>query len=264
MTGVALVVGGATAAGRTAALGLARGGFSVVAAGPPEDSGAALARAILRDGGVALACDIDPATDRGAREAVDQAVRTFGGLDVLVLSAAPEEERSVLKLEAETWERALRSGVTAAFACCRAAAARMLEARRPGRIVCLMGSEGLRAPRFGRVHWATVNGALWGLVRSLAAELRHKDVTVNAVAVNSGSSPVLDGEPEAGSPELEALPDLVSFLISPAAAEVTGQVVCLEGERLALLRTLDTVGALAPRGGWTPDEIARRWPDLCR
>jgi hypothetical protein len=54
------------------------------------------------------------------------------------------------------------------------------------------------------------------------------------------------------------------FLVSEDAAEITGQVVAVSGGKLSVLRSVESSGAVAADGDWSPDEIATRWAELSR
>jgi NAD(P)-dependent dehydrogenase (short-subunit alcohol dehydrogenase family) len=267
MTKAALIVGVESEAGRVVARHLCRQGLAIVAAGPPSGEAAAVVRALVRQGGEAVTHIADVTKPEGAGDAVARTVELFGGLEALILSSTAADERSVLRLDQATWDGALRDHLSTTMFCCQAAVRWMLEARHAGSVICLTSSEGLRARRFGQAHGAVVSGGICGLVRAMGLELRHKGVTINGVTLEQWEvdSTAADSRDETSSePHFESLPPLISFLTSDLAREITGQVICLEGQRLSILRTLDTVGALAPVGGWTPDDIARRWSELAR
>jgi NAD(P)-dependent dehydrogenase (short-subunit alcohol dehydrogenase family) len=272
---VALVTNATTRAGTVVASGLARRGFTVIV-GPRQSPSAreldgqwaeagALAREIVKSGGTAVPCRFDLSTDDGARNAVESATKTFGALDLLVACSAFEGERALSKIEAESWRRGHDAYLTSTFLSCQAAARWMIDAGHPGHITCLTGVEGLRAREFGAIHQASVAGAVCGLVRSLALELRHKKVSVNAVALGAahraGERPTDGGDPESDR-ELSTLVPLLGFLTEKP--EITGLVICLDGRRLSLLRTVETVGALPPEEGWTSEAITQRWAELSR
>lgn len=274
---VALVVGAWTAEGKVVSRGLIRQGYSVVATTQPIPNGAsrtsletessALVRALVKSGGSAVGHDDEISDSIGAQRAVDRALETFGGLDLLVFCPHPGGERSLLRLDDGSWSEGLTAYLTSCFMCCQAAIRHMVGGQGPGRVVTLTGSAGLRTRQFGHVREATLSGAICGLVRSIALELRHKELTINAITL-ADRHPTTPNSKDGSLPQersgVETLVPLIEFLCSPGGCEISGQVISVDGKRLSLLRTVETIGALAPEGGWTLESIGIRWHELTR
>jgi 3-oxoacyl-[acyl-carrier protein] reductase len=223
---VALVTGGSPAVTRAVARRLARDGLAV-AVNDPRDGAPEVVGAIREDGGVAEAFTAD-VTDEGQVADLAAAVAgSLGPIEVLVLGAA--DPRPEAPLAAVAWEdhvaqlelflkrpvllgRALLPGMTA---------------RRSGRIV-QVDADVLDGCRPGRIAYATAKSAQMGLTRSWARALAPLGITVNTIA------PALvagDDRDEVPVPTRRAVAQAVSFVVSEAAAFVTGQRIVVDGGR---------------------------------
>src|SRR5262249_10843861 len=139
---VALVTGGSRGIGRAACELLAGAGASVVVNFRSREGEAArVARAITRSGGRATAVGADIADEERAHALVEETVRLYGRLDVLVNNAGIWEEGSLLTLSAARWRRTMTVNLDAIFFCSQAAA-RVMKGQRSGRIVNLSSTAG--------------------------------------------------------------------------------------------------------------------------
>lgn len=117
-----------------------------------------------------------------------------------------------------------------------------------GRIVVMSSRAALG--RAGRAHYAASKAAVTGLVRSFAAELAPRGITVNAVSPASTETPMLRDPERAGAPVLtlpigrlisaEEVAALICFLIGPQAGAITGQTIQICGGA--------SIAGLAPAG----------------
>ena len=176
----------------------------------------------------------DLAVAQDCRRIVREALERFGGLDLLVHSAANFHRASLEETDEALWDSSLNVNARAAFLLAREAAP-SLRSRR-GRIVLLSDRMARHPPR-GYLAHAVSKAAVEGLVRALAVELAP-EVSVNGVApgavlVPEGTTPeqaqrwarktVLQrlGEPE-------DVARTVLFLCS-GPSYVTGQVIAVDG-----------------------------------
>ena len=105
---IALVTGAGAGIGRAIALRLSKEGAAVVVADVDEESGAETVRRIEADAGRSAFVLADVAVEAGAREMVDFAGRTFGGLDVLLNNAGGAPEPHFPEATPEHWLRTLQ------------------------------------------------------------------------------------------------------------------------------------------------------------
>lgn len=166
-----------------------------------------------------------------------------GRVDHLVNDAGITRDRALWKLALEDWQRVLEVNLTGAYRMLRAVAPAMRQAGR-GRVVNVASINGLRG-KFGQAAYSASKAGLIGLTRTAARELGPKGITVNAVAPGMIETPMSAGLPEevrANAVAESALGRLgrpadvagaVLFLLSDAAAHVTGHVLVVDGGQSA-------------------------------
>jgi len=174
---------------------------------------------------------------------VDQVVRTFGRVDVLVNNAAYPRgiDRVPLPdLDEAIWRKVLDIKLTGAFLLCKRVVPIMIQ-QKWGRIVNLSSIAGKRGSPATAAYNAA-NFGIQGLTQSLAMEVARHGVTVNAVCPGTIDTARMDvlGRSDGWQRQLERIPmgraasdeevaGLIAFLCSPAAAFMTGQSVNIDG-----------------------------------
>jgi pteridine reductase len=175
----ALVTGAGARVGRAIAVALGRAGMRVGVHHHTSVAGAAeTCRQIAAAGGTAVPFQADLRDRTAARRLVDDAVRAFGGLDLLVPSAAGYERLAFSAVDDAAWDEMLELNLTAPFVLAARAAPELARAR--GSIVFITCTSAT-APYKNHLPYVVSKGALRQLTRALALELAP-DVRVNAVA----------------------------------------------------------------------------------
>jgi 3-oxoacyl-[acyl-carrier protein] reductase len=232
---VALVVGGSGGIGGAIAQELARGGCRTWLTGC---SRLERARAIAAAIG-ATACALDVTRPETIDDLVEQIVTRHHRLDVLVNAAGVNVEGPAGALSDDQWGRVVEVNLNAAFRLSRAAAKPMI-LQRSGTIVHLSSIAARRGGR-GQVNYAASKAGLEAMVRVLALELGRWGIRVNAVSPGcietemtarvrkEHAERILEGIAlrRLGRPEDVAA--VVGFLVSDAAAYVTGEVIRVDG-----------------------------------
>ena len=111
---------------------------------------------------------------------VDEAVRTLGGLDILVHSAGGPSAGRIDDVTPEQWERTFAVHVHAAYRLCRRALPTMRK-NKEGAIVLVSSAAGIRGCP-NAVAYGTVKGAILQFTRMLAHDLADDNIRVNCVA----------------------------------------------------------------------------------
>lgn len=233
---VALVTGAARGIGEATARLLAGEGAHVVVLDRPEDEDAA--RALARElGGTALLVDIT------AHDAGDRIKDALGdkGLDIVVHNAGITRDKTLGKMRKEAWNQTVDVNLGAVVRLTRALSESVL--RDGGRVICLSSVAGL-AGNVGQTNYAASKAGVAGFVRALAPELAPRGITVNAIApgfietrmtaaipfVIREAGRRLSNLSQGGQPA--DVGEAVSFLASPGAQGLTGQVVRVCGGAL--------------------------------
>jgi 3-oxoacyl-[acyl-carrier protein] reductase len=237
---VAVVTGASRGIGRAVAVALAAGGASVVVTYREQEAAAEeTAARIAAAGGRAETACFDVGDADAVRVAMQNVVDRHGRMDILVNNAGLTVDTLVLRLKEEDWERVLRTNLTGAFHCTKAALRAMVRARY-GRIVNLT-SVVAEMGNAGQAAYAAAKAGLVGFTKSLAREVASRGVTVNAVApgfVETDMTATLSAEQKAFYTNVIpagriATPDevaaAVAFLASPAAGYITGHVLHVNG-----------------------------------
>jgi 3-oxoacyl-[acyl-carrier protein] reductase len=235
----AVVTGAGQGIGREIARQLALEGASVVLNDVDEALAREAARAIAGGGGVVVPAGGDVADVEATRGLVLRAVSAFGRLDVAVANAGITLHCDALDYRPEDFDRLLAVNLRASFFLAQAAARRFREQASPGRILFLSSVTGHAAIR-QMAPYGMTKSALEALARNLSLELAPLGVTVNAVAPGATATPRTLSEPGWAEAWGEATPggrvasaaDVAAaalFLLSDAAAHVTGQSLVVDG-----------------------------------
>ncbi|MFI4868876.1 MAG: bifunctional aldolase/short-chain dehydrogenase [Steroidobacterales bacterium] len=176
---VALVTGAASGIGRACVESLLKRGAAVIAL----DLNADVAGMFARPEVLGLRCDVtDPAQ---ISQALDRGVRSFGGLDLLVLNAGifPAGQRVATLADAE-WRRVMQVNLDANLSLLRETHPLLRLALRGGRVV-IIGSKNVPAPGPGAAAYSASKAALTQLARVVALEWGADGIRVNTLHPNA-------------------------------------------------------------------------------
>jgi 3-oxoacyl-[acyl-carrier protein] reductase len=235
----ALVTGAARGLGRCIAQSLAAAGAKVACIDINTETLADTVGAIRAAGGTAepIACDVTQSERVG--EAVDEVVKLWGKLTILVNNAGITRDNVIVRMKDEQWDAVLNINLRGTFLFTRAAARPMMKAR-GGRIINIASVSGLMGNP-GQVNYSASKAGVIGLTRTVARELASRNITVNAVApgfIATDMTAALGEEilqevrkqiPLGRMGEPQDVADAVLFLASDAAAFITGHVLTVDG-----------------------------------
>jgi len=180
---VAIVTGASQGIGRAIAVGLAQAGAQLVLAKHPEGRQEEIAnvkREIEALGRKALIVVTDISDVAQVRSLIDQTVRAFGRIDILVNNASWTGTGPALDVNEEEYDKTMAASVKSVFFACQAAAKVMIP-QGGGKIINIGSNFGVVAFK-GRAVYAASKAAVHHLSRALSLEWAKDGVIVNVVA----------------------------------------------------------------------------------
>ena len=266
---VAVVTGAAAGLGRAEALGLARLGATVVV----NDIAAALdASDVIDEIGAAGSKAVAVTGDISQRATADELVACadgLGGLDIVVNNAGITRDRMLFNMSDEEWDLVIAVHLRGHFLLTRNAAtywrnrAKDSGGRVFGRLVNTSSEAGLVGP-VGQANYGAAKAGIIALTMSAARALGRYGVCANAIcprARTAMTADVFGAEPQVEAGEIDPLSpehvvSLVTFLSSPAAGEVNGQVFIVYGPRVTLVSAPTAEHKFSADGpAWEPAQL---------
>lgn len=184
---------------------------------------------------VAISGDVSDSAD--ANRMVAEAIEALGSVDVLVNNAGITNDKLVLKMTEEDFEKVLKINLTGAFNMTQTVLKPMSKARQ-GAIINMSSVVGLMG-NVGQANYAASKAGLLGLTKSVAREVAGRNVRVNAIAPGFIESDMTDAIPEKAKQAMiaqvpmkrigqaEEVAQVVAFLASQEY--LTGQVIAIDG-----------------------------------
>src|SRR5690349_16394888 len=281
---VAVVTGSGRGIGRGIAMAMAAAGAKVVV----NDLGATLdgegeektpadqvVDEILTKGGVAVTNYGSVADWDQAHAMIDQAVNTFGQIDILVNVAGILRDRMLFNMTEAEWDAVIAVHLKGTFNCTRHAT-RLMRERRRGRVVSISSTSGVYG-NSGQANYGAAKDGIAGLTRVAARDVGRYGITVNAVCpgamtrmaatvpasartvraerglqtgLGARAFPLQNFGPENVAP-------FVVYLATDAARNVNGQLFLVMAGMVALLNYPAPARTIhRPSGRWTPEELA--------
>lgn len=280
---VVIVTGAGRGIGRAHALAFAAEGARVVV----NDVGSSLhgdatgetpaeqvVAEIVAAGGEAVANGDDVADWAGSRNLIQQAIDTFGTLDVLVNNAGFVRDRMLVNLSEEEWDAVVRVHLKGHFATMRHAAEYWRAESKAGRpvdarVINTSSGAGLQGS-VGQSNYGAAKAGIAGLTLTASAEFARYGATVNAIAPSARTRMTetvfadMMAAPDSGFDAMapENISPLVVWLGSAESAGITGRVFEIEGGKVALADGWRH-GVAVDRGArWAPAELGPVVADL--
>jgi NAD(P)-dependent dehydrogenase (short-subunit alcohol dehydrogenase family) len=241
---IALVTGGASGIGEAIVRMLVNGGAQAAIVDLDRRRAATLAADL---GGFAVAIEADISRSEEAERAVAETVAAFGRPNILVHAAAPlERSGPALEFSPAAWEKVIAVVLSGGYFAARAFARELTRDGRGrsahgGRIINIVSSV-VNSPRVNAAAYCSAKSGLDALTRVLALELGPHGITVNAVGPGLTITPTVDAGTSAAYKaafasqvpvgrlgEPNDIAEAVRFLVSPAAAYITGQTLYVDG-----------------------------------
>jgi 2-dehydro-3-deoxy-D-gluconate 5-dehydrogenase len=238
----AIVTGGAMGIGQGIALRLAEAGAGVMVTDINLEAATNTVNQIRSKGGKAEAIKADAASVADAKRTVQETVRAFGRLDIIVNNAGIYPFAPALQMTEELWDKVLDINLKGLFFYSQAAAQEMMNEGHGGKIINIASIDALH-PTGNLVHYDASKGGVVMVTKALALELGPHNITVNAIAPGGIQTPGAGG-PVSPDEFVQAfiaripmrrmgVPDdiakVVFFLASGASDYMTGSLVVVDG-----------------------------------
>ncbi|WP_019998211.1 SDR family oxidoreductase [Aureimonas ureilytica] len=246
----ALVTGSSSGIGEAIAVELARAGADIVVNyhGKPESAEDTVNK-VKALGRRALAVQADVSSEADVIALFDQGEDALGPLDIVVSNAGLQRDGAIADMSLDDWNTVISTNLTGGFLVGREAIRRFRKkgmredvSRSLGKLL-FDNSVHQRIPWAFRVNYAASKGGLKLLMESLAQEVAHEKIRVNAVAPGAIATAINQSEREKPG-GLEAMLKLIpygrvgepvdigrvaAFLVSDAAEYITGQTLFVDG-----------------------------------
>lgn len=239
---VAVVTGGSSGLGVTFAQALAEVGANIVLAARRLDKLSEVENDLSRLGVKVKSIQCDVSNQDQVQSLVDETLKTFGRLDIMVNNAGVAAMSPATEIAIEEWNRVVSVNLTGTFLCARTSARQMMK-RGGGKIVNIASIYGAVGDVFPASPYYATKGAVINLTRDLAVEWAPFKINVNAIAPGFFPSEMTEGifqDPHyleyinkqtplgrTGNPD--DLKGAIVFLTSQASDYVTGQTIFVDG-----------------------------------
>ncbi|MFB0563640.1 MAG: SDR family NAD(P)-dependent oxidoreductase [Candidatus Lokiarchaeia archaeon] len=233
---VALITGAASGIGREITHRFAMEGAKVSVVDLNVGDAKNVAKEIKDLGGKAIAVQCDVGDEDQVNRAVEETEKNLGSIDILVNDAGIFDLSKLSDITLEKWQIMFKVHVEGTFLCSKAVLKNMKEG---GRIINVSSVSGITGDALV-TSYSAAKAAIVGFTKSLAVEVAHKGITVNAIAPMLIYTPMIQMIDQV-APELykdipakrlgkpEDVAAVAAFLASPEASYITGQVIIVDG-----------------------------------
>lgn len=243
MSKVALITGATRGIGKQIAITLAKSGYDIAINYRTENDDLTITKNEIEKNNVkCLAVKGDVSSFEDCQEFVEDVIKEFGQIDVLVNNAGITKDTLLMRMKKEDFEQVIDTNLVGTFNVTKNVISYMLKAR-SGRIINISSVVGVSG-NAGQTNYAASKAGIIGFTKSLAKEVASRNILVNAVApgfIETGMTDVLKDEikqdiekniplKRIGTPQDVA--NVVKFLASEDSSYITGQVINVDGGML--------------------------------
>ena len=269
---VALITGAGRGVGREMALLFAKCGAKVIVndlggSGTGEGADKAPAQEVvdeIKAAGGEAAANFDSVADyKAAGGMVQQAIDTFGRIDVVVNNAGILRDVIFHKMTEDDWDSVMNVHLKGSFNVAHNAATHFRN-QQSGRYIHFTSTSGLIG-NFGQANYSAAKLGIVGLSKSIALDMARFGVTSNCIGPfawsrMTSSIPVKSDEDKERVDRIksmgaEKIAPVVAALASDQAKDITGQIICVRRNEIVLMSHSRPVTSMQRAEGWTPTTV---------
>jgi NAD(P)-dependent dehydrogenase (short-subunit alcohol dehydrogenase family) len=242
---VAIVTGGSSGIGRSAAIAFARSGVAVSIADKDAQAADRVVDEIRTAGGKARADAIDVTREQDVKSLIESVLAAWGRLDILVNNAGIYRKGDAVGTPIDAWETIIKVNLTGAFLCTKYAVPAML--RGSGGVIVNVASEAGLVGIRGQVAYNVSKSGMIGLTKSCAVDFASRGIRVNCVCPGTTETPLVQSalasspDPQSARRSLEQvrpadrlgrpeeIASAILYLASEEAGYATGAVLSIDG-----------------------------------
>jgi len=240
---VALITGAGRNIGEEASKLLASEGASVAVVDMDKGRGERVAADIVESGGRAHAFVADISSEADIERLVADVAALWGSIDILVNNAAISDNKNILDITREQWDRVIAVTLTGPFLMSRHVAKQMVAQGTGGNIINIGSTSGFYG-RSRAIAYCAAKGGLANLTRAMAVQLAPHRIRVNGIVPNKIGSPVGKDEFDPSRPVVNLcgrpgvpldMARAILFLVSEDSSFIVGNMLFVDGGVSAMM-----------------------------
>lgn len=235
------MTGGTRGIGKAIVLELARRGCNVAFNySKSADEAEALKAEVEKLGVKAIAAQCDVASTEAAAEFAKNVATEFGTIDYLVNNAGITRDQLMLRMKEEDWDSVIDTNLKGAWNFSKAVLRPMMKNENGASILNITSISGV-VGMLGQTNYSASKAGMIGLTKAMAKEVASRKITVNALALGLVETDmaaemneeyrekILANIPLGRLGNVDEVAQIACFLLSPAAAYITGEVLQADG-----------------------------------
>ena len=269
---VAIVTGSGGGIGKGYALELAKRGAKIVVndlGGAVDGTGGSVSAAeavvqeIESNGGEAMANGANVSVQSEVKSMVEDAVKKWGKVDILINNAGILRDKSFGKMEWSDFEAVINVHLIGSALCAHSVFPVMKE-QGYGRIIMTSSSSGLFG-NFGQTNYGAAKAGIAGFTRSLSFEMAKYKCTVNTISPGAATRMTIDLIKAAGrdvdvndwKQGPQQLAPVITWLCCDEASDVTNQIIHVQNGTVGIMQQPAVIESFSSEELWSLDQLDR-------